>query len=272
MTGECVTVHMMLSDISGLQGLWRRSLLAWPDRASDTTTNVRWLQGLRAYIDLRQPRPIPDVTHARALADLSLDDCLWLARQEGFAGDLRFDGAHFEWARTIDFQPRAAYADAGSLWWEDEVLIEKGRDAEYIEHWHRESSAPTLPICCLGLRATDRNTNAALLRVGANFMFARNRDVNLETQHRSLSECVAAASSLQHARELVNCEISFGRVDSGAFHITASTLPYRVGAQLQPQVTGRSVTTRDRASDGADVSRGWEITVNEGELDAFDIS
>jgi hypothetical protein len=32
-----------------------------------------------------------------------------------------------------------------------------------------------------------------VLRVGANFMFARNRDANLETQHRSLSECVAAA-------------------------------------------------------------------------------
>src|SRR5262245_65035312 len=98
----------IVSGVTELQGLWRRSLISWPGRNSDTTTTVRWLQGPRAYVDLRQPAPRPDFSHARALDDLTLEDCLWLAHQEGFAGHLGFDGTWFEWHREIDFQPRAA--------------------------------------------------------------------------------------------------------------------------------------------------------------------
>ena len=93
-----------IASVFSLQGLWRRSLLAWPGRPSDTTTSVRWLQGPHAYIDLRQPTPLPDFSQVRSREDLTFEDCLWLARQEGFAGHLHFDGRHFEWVREIDFQ------------------------------------------------------------------------------------------------------------------------------------------------------------------------
>jgi hypothetical protein len=220
--------------VAGLQGLWRRSQITWPRHgASDTTTSVRWLQGPRAYIDLRQPAPMRDFSHARTLDDLTYDDCVWLARQEGFAGDLSFDGVHFEWIREIDFQPPSPGADAGSLRWEGDVLIETGRDADYIEHWHRDPSIPATPVDIVDLQDAVHKTRATLLRVGPHFMFARARAASLEKGYGSLAEYVAAAPDLAHARELIDCEISFGQVDESGLRITASTLPYRIGALME---------------------------------------
>ena len=215
--------------VTDLQGLWRRSLIAWPGRPSDTTTSVRWLQGPHAYIDLRQPTPLPDFSQVRSREDLTFEDCLWLARQEGFAGHLHFDGRHFEWVREIDFQPSAPTADAGSLHWEGDVLIETGRDADYIEYWHRDPAVATTPTSLAGVQ----DSPAVLLRVGPHFMYARDRAARLDKGYRTLVEYLQAAPDLQLARELIDCEISFGTVEESGLRIAASTLPYRVGALLE---------------------------------------
>jgi hypothetical protein len=223
----------IVSGVAELQGLWRRSLITWPGRGSDTTTTVRWLQGPRAYADLRQPTPRPDFSHVRSLDDLALEDCAWLARQEGFAGHLSFDGVHFEWQREIDFQPRAAHPDAGSLRWDGNVLVETGRESDYIEHWHRDPALPTTPANILDLQADRGSPKKTLLRVGPYFMFARDRAIHLETGDQSLAEYVADAPDVAHARELIDCEISFGEVRPEGLPITASTLPFRVGTPLE---------------------------------------
>ena len=228
--------------VTDLQGLWRRSLIAWPGRPSDTTTSVRWLQGPHAYIDLRQPMPLPDFSHVRSREDLSFEDCAWLACQEGFAGHLHFDGRHFEWVREIDFQPPAPTADAGSLRWEGDVLVETGRDADYVEHWHRDTSAAKTPTTLAymqdspatrGARGAPEKAPAVLLRVGPNFMYARDRAVTLDKGYRTLVEYLQAAPDLQLARELIDSEISFGTVTESGLRIAASTLPYRIGALLE---------------------------------------
>ena len=218
-----------IASVVDLQGLWRRSLIAWPGRPSDTTTSVRWLQGPRAYVDLRQPTPRPDFSHVRSREDLTLEDCEWLARQEGFAGHLGFDGRHFEWIREIDFQPPSLTADAGSLHWDGDVLIETGRDADYVEHWHRDASVARTPTNLTGFQ----HPRSVLLRVGPNFMYARDRTTPLEKGFRTLTGYVKAAPDLHHARDLIDCEISFGTVEESVQRITASTLPYRIGALLQ---------------------------------------
>jgi hypothetical protein len=222
-----------VSGVAELRGLWRRSLISWPGRGSDTTTTVRWLQGPRAYMDLRQPMPLPDFSHARALDDLTLEDCAWLARQEGFAGYLSFDSVYFEWHREIDFQPRATRPDAGSLRWVGNVLVETGRAGDYIEHWHHDPALPTTPASVVDLQADRGSPKRTLLRVGPNFMFARDRSIHLETGYRSLAEYVAAAPDVARARELIDCEISFGEARPEGLRITASTLPYRVGTLLE---------------------------------------
>ena len=64
-------------------------------------------------------------------------------------------------------------------------------------------------------------------------MFARDRTIHLGTGYRSLAEYVAAAPDVARARELIDCEISFGAAWQEGLRITASTLPYRVGTLLE---------------------------------------
>jgi hypothetical protein len=254
-----------LTEVSELRGLWQRSMIEWPDGQRDITSSVRWLQGVCTCIDLRQRAAAKDFPRPRSIRELSIDHCAWLAQQQGFAGRCVFDGGYFQWLRAIDFQPRTSSDDAGSLRWQGGVLVETGRDVAYVEHWHRDASAPTLPAVAATLREANENTAAALLRVGAMFMFARDRAV-LPAAGRTLAECVAAASSLRHAQQLVDCEISFGDVRAGVFRITASTLPFRIGDALEPHFARERLTTLDRAADGAALTRHWEITAVEGEF------
>lgn len=256
---------MTLTEVSELRGLWQRSMIEWPDGQCDTTSSVRWLQGVCACIDLRQPAAAKNFPRPRGIRELSIDHCAWLAQQQGFAGRCVFDGGYFQWVRAIDFQPTTSCDDVGSLRWEGSVLIETGRDVGYVEHWHRDASAPTLPGAAVTLREANENTAAALLRVGAVFMFARDRAM-LPAAGRTLAECVAGAPSLRHAQQLVDCEISFGDVQAGVFRITASTLPFRIGDTLDPHFARDRLTTLDRAADGAALTRHWEITTVEGEL------
>lgn len=261
--------------IADLHGLWRRTLIVWPDGARDTTTRVRWLQGPRAYIDLRQPPGLwrssgqapgkPDTARLRCQTELSLEDCLLLARQEGFAGFLTCDDAHFQWQRAIDFQPPATHPDASVLHWERNVLIETGRNADYIGHWQREPAAPTRPTCTLELWDRHSKVRATWLRVGPFFMFARDRATAL-TGWGSLEAMVATAPSLEHARELVSCEVSFGSIHRASFVISASTLPWRAGDALRPQLKGDCLTLADRAPDGGIILRKWEVIAFEGDL------
>jgi hypothetical protein len=250
--------------IRDLNGLWQRSLLAWPDGRRDTATQVRWLQGSPAYIDLRQPANMPDFSHVRALDDLRAVDCAWLAGQQGFAGHLTFDGRYFEWMREIDFQAPTGLPDAGSLDWEEQVLIERGRDAPYIEHWHRDSTASVAPSAALLLRESQRQTSAILLRVGSIFMFARDRMTPLP-MHGSLQESVAGAASLDVARALLDCEISYGAITQ-EWRIIASTLPFKVDSSFDFRVFPDTVETSDQCANGAVLERVWDIVESEGDI------
>jgi hypothetical protein len=238
-----------MPSVAELHGLWQRSLIAWPDGRRDFTTEVRWLQADSAFADLRRPSPVQNFSHVACLEDLSQPDCLWLARQQGFAGRFRFDGRHFEWLRSIDFQPQGPCADAGTLRWEGEVLVEEGRDTEYIEHWHRDPRTAMQPSAAIFLEHSSTATQAILLHVGASFMYARGRTAPLP-RGATLTDCLAGAATLNSARSLLDCEISYGSSASGVFQIVASTLPFRIGARLS-------------------VDEPWRITASEGTLDTL---
>jgi hypothetical protein len=253
--------------INDLAGLWQRSMIAWPDGRVDSTTEVRWLQGFRTFVDLRQPSPIPDFSHADELEDLSMEDCRWLGTQQGFAGHLGFDGRHFEWVRLIDFRPASPIADAGSLEWQAGVLVERGRDVAYTEHWHRHATPGTRPCGAAVLQETELRTKAILVRVGTEFMFARDRTTPLPTD-RTLTESIAAAANLRLARAVIDCEISFGIVTPEGFRITASTLPFRRGRMLGQLALGDTITTPGRANGKATLSV-WEILDCEGDAGAI---
>ena len=100
-------------------------------------------------------------------------------------------------------------------------------------------------------------------------MFARDRTV-VPSAQQTLSQCVKDAHSLEDARALVDCEISFGRVGPAGFQIATSSLPYRTGDLLGQSRANSTLTTIDRAPNGEPMIRRWEITECEGDISALD--
>ncbi len=253
-----------VGDLEELRGCWRRSLIAWPDGRRDETARVTWLQGSFTCLDLRQPAGLGDFPAISAIDDLSRDDCLRLAQQSGFAGRFVKDGDFFTWQRAIDFQPPRGDPDSGALWWEEDVLIERGRTIPYIEHWHREPHESVEPIAALTLVSPEDGRTGALLRVGRHFMLARDRVVPVAAE-RTLVELVTAAADSAAARALVDCEISLGAVGPEAWRISASTHPFRVDRQF-------SILLKDHAvilSAAGQKPQQWDIAGVEGDPGAL---
>ena len=257
--------------LSEMPGMWRRSLIIHADGVRDSTTQVRWLQARTLFVDLRQGAALPDFLHLRCLNDLAIEDCNLLASQEGFAGRLGFDGDCFEWLRLIDFQPRSPSADAGRLWWQEQLLIETGRDVAYVEHWMPDPTVLTPRLAAVLLRDVESGVAALAVQVGTVFMFARDRQIAL-TPGTSLAECVAGAGSLAAARALLDCEITLGSAASGAGPaadrgnvILASTHPWRVSARFQLTCGDSMASSVDIDPAGHPVSRRWEVRDAEGD-------
>lgn len=256
--------------LSDMPGLWNRSLLVHPDGRRDTTTFVAWLQGPTLFADLRQPAGRPSFARVRALGDLCSEQVAWLAEQEGFAGRLEQDGEFFVWRRMLDFQPPSLTADTGRLFLDGETMVEEGRYSPYIEHWHREEG-PLVPCAAARLRDGVSGADGFLVRAGSVFMYARaGLSARLAAGSR-LSGGLDAAASLEAARALVDCEISFGRISDADWTILRSSLPYREGARLGPQLarSEHRCVTADVAADGSAMARIWEVLELEGDATAL---
>lgn len=256
--------------MSDMQGLWSRSLLVRPDATRDTTTWVAWLQGPTLFADLRQPTGRPSFAGVRALGDLNGEQIAWIAEQEGFAGRLEQDGEYFVWRRALDFQPPAATADSGRLFLDRNIMIEEGRYSPYIEHWER-SAGPLTPCAAAQIRDRACGCEGYLVRVGAAFMYVRAGVRTSLPEGARLVRCLDHAVSLEAARELIDCEISFGRVSGAAWTIVRSSLPYREGAQLDLQLTRSEhrCSTADLAADGSSIRRSWDVVEIEGDVAAL---
>lgn len=254
--------------MAALAGLWHRTLIVRPDGSRDTATMVRWLQGPSLYADLRQPAECTGCHAAACLRELRIEHITWLARQEGFAGTLRGEGSVFEWQRLIDFQPKSRQADAGYLRFEGPMLIERGRDVAYTEHWQR---APAACRPCAAARLRDMDTGCAgfVIRVGVRFMIARGRSAALPPHH-TLGDLVVGAACLQDAQDIVDCEISLGRVDRSGWLVEHSSLPFKEGwrpSPRRPPRTDRVIDMRDLQADGRPHERRWEVMDVEGSLE-----
>ncbi len=260
----------ILLDIDDLRGLWRRSLLAYPDGFRDTTTQVHWLQGLRLYADLRQSEIRPSFAGVGCLRDLRAAHIAWLSRQEAFAGHLVRAGDSFEWRRHLDYQPPSNTIDAGRLWLEDGMMKEEGRDIPYIEHWHREPTRAG-PVAGLQLRDAVTGAPGAVVVVGDAFMYARGRAVDLPAGTR-LHDLVADAGDLRAAQDLLDCEVSYGIRRGDTWTVKGSTLPYKEGRPLALTGGGRPLrhlSTQDEDAEGRAMTRTWTIVACEGEIEGL---
>ncbi|MGW0182648.1 hypothetical protein [Nocardia sp. NPDC003345] len=254
-----------------LTGVWRRTCLEWIDGTRDTTTAVTWLQAGRHYADLRRPADRPDFRAVSCLRDLTRPHLEWMSRQEGFAGTLATDPADpavFTWARSMDIEPFHAVPDTGTLHMEADTLVERGRLQPYLEHWQRDTPSDALPAAALTLveRATGRH--GFLLRAGADYAYVRDRPP-VRDHGPDLPRAVAAADR-EHAQDLVDIEISIGRVRDG-WPITHSSLPFREHSRLDVRLDSGAALlhTRDISASGAALVRVWTVADADGDLRNF---
>jgi isopenicillin N synthase-like dioxygenase len=241
-------------------GLWRRLLISVPGMPVDTLTRVDWLQGPSLFVDLRQPVELRTPIAAKCLNELTREECLLLARQEGFAGQFHLAGDEAEWLREIDYQP-CGLGDCGRLEDHGDLLIEHGLEADYIEYWQRETDTDS--TWATRLRPSDDGDAALLLRCGNRFGYARGGS---GPARMVLAQRVADLD-LEEARRLLDCEISIGTVTAQGWQIERSTLPWRVGATLLPAETDLSngdMAVWDLDAKGQAFTRRFELHDAEG--------
>lgn len=220
--------------LDSLAGTWRRRWIRWPGRKPDASTHVWWVQSARQYGELRIPRGRPSFAGVRSFGQCSKPQLLWLATQEGFAGELSESGGVFHWWRDVDFQPFDGRRDVGRLSYENPgqtVMVEVGAEAPYYTKlWEREAAQPPGTYPPVVTRIDRPGGHGLFVGVGHEFVLAVDRRPKLPAAD-SLAELVAGANFHDPARWL-NAEISFGKRDRDEGRngtILHSTLPWREG-------------------------------------------
>ncbi|MEY9967854.1 hypothetical protein ABIA33_005934 [Streptacidiphilus sp. MAP12-16] len=251
--------------VTDLRGVWRRTLAREADGSTDRVTTATWVQGPSLFADLRQPAGIDDLVRGVCLQDLDRPQLLALCAQKAFAGTLEAGADAFSWVRRIDLHPSAPLPDVGTLHWEGGVLVEEGVHEAYLEHWERVERSPGGPA---GALLEDRQEGCAgvLVRAGSWFGYARDRSVPLPTLLVPLIEQVRGCGRRAEAAALLDCEVSIGRVSADRWEIVRSTLPHRVGARLQPELSpaGDGLRIRDADPQGRARPRDWTLAQVEG--------
>jgi hypothetical protein len=209
-------------------GTWQRDWVRRNGGPSDRATTVRYVQTPSAFGDLRIPEALPDLTAMSSLADLSDEQLLALAQQNGFAGTTTVSGPNATWHHDIDFQPTSKEPDVGRI---EELgpgkMFEHALDDSYVESWSVLDARPG----AFAVRVEINERPAYVLVVsGQHFVYARARKYRLPPG-KSLVELITRLrpdrSTLMH---YLDCEISYG--NTHGWWIESSTLPWLQGKRL----------------------------------------
>jgi hypothetical protein len=206
------------------RGVWMRTLLETPDLRDDSTF-VRWLQLGRWHADLRVPQAARRGPAAGASWPYSESQLALLRQQQGFCGvtqvESRAQGEVCTWHRLVDYQPPGPSPDAGLMVFETpDRVIETGVHGVYREIWQRlpDSSGPYIALA--EPARADGQASTRLFIAGQYLMRVRPRT--------------------QPGPEF---EISFGRIETGRWHIEQSTQPELEGQSLAFALQRRGMQT-----------------------------
>lgn len=255
-------------ELDELSGVWQRTLLVWTDGRHDSTTEVRWLQAGRWYADLRQPMPRPDFGAVTGLRELDRGQVNWIARQQGFAGQLIVDATdpmRFSWSRMVDIEPFRGTVDTGSLHFEGEVMVERGLTQPYLEHWQLLEQYDPMRSAAVVLRDNETGERGLFLCGADRFAYVRDRP-GMVPAAADLFDTVAAAE-LPDAQDLVDIEISMGVATPDGWRIDRSSLPFREGLLLRVvMVSDDQIQVMQRTDAATSHIRTWSIAEIDGDL------
>ncbi|GLK67194.1 hypothetical protein [Hansschlegelia plantiphila] len=143
-------------------------------------------------------------------------------------------------------------------------MLEIGRDQPYLEHWERDESDL---VRCGALKLSAKGVDGFLVIAGEDFAYARGRAAPLPPGGTLLA-CLAGAGGHTEALALVDCEISIGRFDGGKLRVDRSSLPFREGRTLDPELdlAAGVLRTDDVTREGRPIKRVWRIAETEGDV------
>ncbi|MFM9836354.1 MAG: hypothetical protein ACKVOA_09660 [Methylophilaceae bacterium] len=216
-------------------GMWRRSLLEQAG-VSDTTTTVLVIQTEQYHADIRVPAARPDFKETKHLEDCCEEQLSWLATQQGFTGITQIKGNVSQWLRDYDYQPFNHQRDIGEMRFESEdVLVETGVDAEYLEIWNRvlDSNLNLSVSLVMGEDRHQTQVPARLFTANNYFAYVRPRTAQLPIA-ASMAEAIKQHKpSPETLLDWLDFEISFGEIKDKAHGvITLSTMPFKEGNEV----------------------------------------
>lgn len=245
-----------------LWGEWSRDWIL-RGKVKSSTLDVHYLQTASYFADIRIPKVRSDFLAVKSFADLTDQQLLLLAGQNGFTGRTALAGSVATWSDEIAFQPSDGTADTGRLERRPpDRMHEVALDGSYTESWRRSAGANGKYLV-IRVQHSGRLLRT-LVVVGNRFVYVRNRtkDLPIATSFEAL--IVSTKATRQDIVDYLDCEFSLGRVRGGSvpWEIQQSTLPWREGRhldfveQLSVREPGAALVPR---SAGADE---WSIPVN----------
>jgi len=225
------------------RGVWQRTLLQTDTEGdgppvSDRSAWVRWLQTSLWHGDLRIPASAQQGRVPRPLPELSADQLGMLASQQGFVGITQVEalpeGQICTWLRRVDYQPPSQQPDAGWMVFDHpDRIIEIGVHDDYNEIWERMPDSTGRYIALAGHDESGRDDGRRLLIAGSYLMMARPRQAPWPRGMRpgdTLTDVMLRFP--EQAGDWLDCDITFGRLQTGQWHIEHATLPEHEGLCL----------------------------------------
>jgi len=245
-----------------LRGVWTREWIQ-KGKAQSNTLDVHYLQTPTYFADMRIPKDRGRLSKARSFADLTDSELRLLARQNGFTGLTMTSGAVAIWNHDIQFQPSDGTPDRGRLQRNGPGRMhEHGLDGSYIEAWQSTSGGEGR-FLVIRVEHAGRLVKT-LVVVGNQFIYVRNRAVDLPTAESFEALINSSKASRVQIEAYLDCEFSVGRVQGGSvpWEIQQSTLPWREGGHVDfagaivPADGSPGLTPRSAGDDQ------WSVPVN----------
>jgi hypothetical protein len=216
-------------------GCFKRRSITFFDGATDTSTEVTWLQTPGLTFDLRLPAARPSGRDLGRQDDLPLDLYLALARFEGGLARTSWDGERMAWSEWTALQLHDKWPEPGLLRRVGDCLIEHAPSGAYVEDWRFQPSSvgPLLGLRLLEERDLDRGVvvhrGGGLVVCGQHAGLVRGRPQRFPTDGRLVEAVRAAANHPELLRAAFAFEASYGRRADGGdeFAVVASTDPRR---------------------------------------------
>src|SRR5271166_782727 len=199
-------------------GCFRRRFITYYTGASDTSTEVYWLQSRKLSAEVRIPARRPDPRGRASYGDYSHEELKALADVEGGIAETAWDGEIMHWSSLVAFQLHQKWPEPGLLRRIGDCMMEFAPSGAYVEDWRLQPSRPG-PVVGLRLLREFNVESGAVTHSGGGLVVCGDHAALVLGRPRALPPCGrvselirdSAGSSLQ---DVFSCEASIAMLNA----------------------------------------------------------